>query len=333
MEDLNAFIDSTDDDTPSTMLSNENRRGALAQMKGTRTKASGSEGGGGLTSNEINMSFANWSIADNASWTCSLCTYLNDNPRHLTCAACGTTRNEGKASSTSEGDIIADEPRNAHTAATSVNEGGKESLAEITEEGTQGEAQDEYEAALLEERLQEHIAMQQEMLDEIQREREENDRKMEELRAYQQRILEKVEQDKAVQDKIDEDCNDVTCPATDPTNESLGARDEEEHVVQDYRRHLLEQKRTLEESSRHLQSVSRLGLVKLKLPGSGKQGSLLRDVSDFESKQGKSSKEEQVAMQNMKNEWMRREEQLRALRNQMRTRLELEEAKLTNTAA
>jgi hypothetical protein len=209
-----------------------------------------------------------------------------------------------------------------------VNEGEKEFLSGIAEEEIQEESQDEYEAALLEERLKEHITMQQEMLDEIQREREENERKMEELQAYQQRILDKVEREQAVQSKIDKE----DCPATDPT-ESCEAKDREEDIVQDYRRHLFEQKRTLEESSRHLQSVSRLGLVKLKVPGSGKRGSLLRDMSGFESKKGDSSREEQDTMQNMKNEWMRREEQLRALRNQMRSMLELEEAKLRNTAA
>ena len=331
MEDPNAFVDSSGGDIPSTMHPNENRRSALAQMKGTRTTSSGTEDDGGLTSNEINMSFANWSLADDTSWTCTLCTYLNDNPRHLTCAACGTTRNEGKAPSTSgyEGDIIA-EPSTTSMATTSVNKGGKEFLAGVAEEEIEEESQDEYEAALLEERLKEHIAMQQEMLDEIQREREENEKKIEELRAYQQRILDKVEREHAVQSKVDKDCD---CPATDPINESLEAKDEEEHIVQDYRQHLLEQKRTLEESSRHLQSVSRLGLVKLKVPGSGKRGSLLRDMSGFESKKIKSSKEEEDALQNMKNEWMRREEQLRALRNQMRNRLELEEAKLRNTAA
>lgn len=330
MEDPNAFVDSSGGDIPSTMLPGENRRSSLAQMKGTRTSSSVDGDDGGLTSNEINMSFANWSLADDTSWTCTLCTYLNDNPRHLTCEACGTTRNEGRTPSTStEGDIIA-EPSTASMATTSVNKGGKEFLAGVAEEEHQEEFQDEYEGALLEERLKEHIAMQQEMLDEIQREREENEKKMEELRAYQQRILDKVEREQAAQKKADKDCY---CPATDPINESFEAEDEEVHIVQDYRRHLLEQKRTLEESSRHLQSVSRLGLVKLKVPGSGKRGSLLRDMSGFESKKVDSSKEEEDALQNMKNEWMRREEQLRALRNQMRSRLELEEAKLRNTAA
>ena len=327
MEDPNAFIDSNGGDIPSsTMPPKENRRSALAHMKGSETNESGNRDDGGLTSNEINMSFANWSLADNKSWTCSTCTYLNDNPRHLTCAACGTTRNEGQASSSA--DIISGEPSNEYTATTFVNEGEKEFLSGIAEEENQEESQDEYEAALLEERLKEHITMQQEMLDEIQREREENERKMEELQAYQQRILDKVEREQAVQSKIDKE----DCPATDPT-ESCEAKDREEDIVQDYRRHLFEQKRTLEESSRHLQSVSRLGLVKLKVPGSGKRGSLLRDMSGFESKKDDSSKEEQDAMQNVKNEWMRREEQLRALRNQMRSMLELEEAKMRNTAA
>ena len=236
-----------------------------------------------LTSNEINMSFAKWSTADNAAWICKACTYLNDNPRHLTCSACGTMRetNRREASTCSQvapcvsrNDELQDVAEEAHIY------DDNESHQRINQKYSN---ETDYESKIIEERLQEHVAIQQEMLDEIQREREENDRKMKELQIYQQRILDKLAREKAEREKIS---NSNTFPEhqdknngsiqNEPTKITISQAIEEKQVVEDYRRHLMEQKSTLEESFRHIHSIS--GLVKLK--GSVKTVSLLRGSMD-----------------------------------------------------
>lgn len=46
----------------------------------------------GVSDQEFNMSFGNWSIRDNNAWTCVSCTYVNADPLHLICAVCGQDR-------------------------------------------------------------------------------------------------------------------------------------------------------------------------------------------------------------------------------------------------
>jgi hypothetical protein len=41
-----------------------------------------------LNETDFQMSFANWSISDQGTWTCIACTYANTNPLHLTCEVC-----------------------------------------------------------------------------------------------------------------------------------------------------------------------------------------------------------------------------------------------------
>lgn len=301
------------------------RRISMAQTKGVRPK--GTEKHEELTSNEVNMSFAKWSLADNAEWTCKACTFLNDNPRHLKCAACGTTRESSSsttAAQASSSAILNEQLQDIDEEEYYANDRHGQSEQTVPNETN-------YEADIIEERLQEHIAMQQEMLDEIQREREENDRKMKELRGYQQRILDKLEKEKVERDKM----STSNCPAQqdtkkvqdEPTKISISQSNGEEQVVEDYRRHLMEQKLALEESSRHIQSMS--GLVKMK--GSGKSGSLSRGLQKTVDESKKEDK--MTSLQRMKKEWIQRERKLRTLRNQMRTKLKNEEDHLRNTAA
>jgi len=296
----------------------------MAQTKGVRLKGSENED---LTSNEINMSFAKWSLADNAEWTCKACTFLNDNPRHLKCAACGTTRETSSSAQASSSAILNEQLQDIDEEEYYENDRHGQSEQTVSNET-------DYEANIIEERLQEHVAMQQEMLDEIQREREENDRKMKELREYQQRILDKLEREKVERDNTstsscptEQEHQDTKKAQDEPTIISISQSNNEEKVVEDYRRHLMEQRLALEESSRHIQSMS--GLVKME--GSGKSGSLSRGLQKKADESQKGDK--MTSLQRMKKEWIQRERKLRTLRNQMRTKLKNEEDKLKNTAA
>lgn len=42
----------------------------------------------------MTMSFTNWSTSDNGPWTCMSCTYLNQEPLHLSCEVCGHGRSK-----------------------------------------------------------------------------------------------------------------------------------------------------------------------------------------------------------------------------------------------
>jgi len=47
---------------------------------------------GALSDKALTMSFASWNHNDCKAWTCVFCTFENDNVLHLTCAVCGTNR-------------------------------------------------------------------------------------------------------------------------------------------------------------------------------------------------------------------------------------------------
>lgn len=114
-----------------------------------------------LSEKDFQMSFANWSISDNGAWTCIACTYVNTNVLHLTCEVCGQDRpskNSGAQSQKAMQEMFE----------TSFRTGQQDFLRR------QQEKIDEVEQRVLSnERVEEIMGMQSEMIQEFKDEKEE----------------------------------------------------------------------------------------------------------------------------------------------------------------